>query len=183
MKGLITLLGFLSLVSCHAMAIPDKDCVLQNIPVVSTDLLRNEVYVARKKAIEVHFRNENAPKPAEIFPDPLVTVRHLNTAKSCDIADGDGIWSGKSVYLDANEHILILNEYSGANDTLVFYDTRNCHRLDELDVSGKRWQISGDRIRTGQHCEGDAVTSCRSIQELKLDRHCLAKTAKSFTQN
>ena len=123
--------------------------------------------------IEVQFRNENTPKPAEVFPDPLGTIKNLEAAKSCDIKDGHGIWS--SVYLDANEQVLILNAYSGSSDTLYFYDPKTCHKLAELDVSGKSWEISGDRVRTHQYCMGDDVTPCPSIQEFRLDNHCLVK--------
>lgn len=179
MKGLITLLGFLSLVSCHAMAIPDKDCVLQNIPVVSTDSLRNETYAARTTTIEVLFRNEDAPNPAKVFPDPLVTVKNLTTAKSCDIKDDYGIWS--SVYLDVNERVLILNEYSGSSEILFFYDPKTCRKLAKLDVSGKSWEISGGRIRTHQYCMGDDVTPCPSTQEFRLDNRCLPNESKSIT--
>lgn len=179
MKGFIILLGVFGLASCHASAIPSKDCVLQKIPVISSDPSRNEIYVAKRMAIEVQFRNENAPNPAEVFPDPLVAVKNLTTAKSCYIKDGHGIWS--SVYLDANEHVLILNAYSGASDTLYFYDPKTCHKLAELDVSGKSWEISGDRIRTHQYCMGNDVTPCPSIQEFRLDNRCLPKDSKSIT--
>ena len=179
MKGFIILLGILGLASCHASVIPSKDCALQKILVRSTDPSRNEVYVAKRQGIEVQFRNENAPKPVEVFPDPLVTVKNITAAKSCDIRDGNGIWSGKSVYFDADERALILNEYSGATDALNFYDPKTCQRLAQLDVSNKRWEISGDRIRTGEHCKDDGITSCRSIQELRLDNHCLVKESKS----
>jgi hypothetical protein len=178
MKGFIILLGVFGLAGCHVSVIPSKDCVLQKIPVISTDPLRNETYVARAMTIEVQFRNENAPNPAEVFPDPLVTVKNITTAKSCDIKDGHGIWS--SVYLDANERVLILNAYSGASDTLYFYDPKTCHKLAELDVSNKSWEISGDRIRTGQHCKDNGIASCRSIQELRLDSQCLVKESKSM---
>ena len=173
MKGFTILLGVLGLAGCHASTITSKECVLQKIPVVSADPSRNEAYVARAMTIEVRFRNENAPNPAEVFPDPLVTVKNLTTAKSCDIKDGYGIWS--SVYLDANERVLVLNGYSGASDTLYFYNPKTCDKLAELDVSGKRWEISGDRIRTHQYCMGDDVTSCPSLQEFRLDSRCLVK--------
>lgn len=181
MKKFIVFWGLLGLAGCHSPQAISKDCMLQKIPVISTDPSRNEVYAGKGVAIEVQFRNENAPKPADIFPDPRVTVKNLTTAKSCDIKDGTGIWSGKSVYLDANERVLVLNEYSGSSDTLIFYDPRTCHRLAELDVSNRRWEISADRIRTGEHCGGNDTNSCRHIQESMLDKQCLVDKSKTIT--
>lgn len=173
------LLGLLGLASCHMSQSLAKDCALQKIPIVSTDSSRNEIYAARTVTIEVQFRNEDAPNPAEVFPDPLVTVKNLTTAKSCDIKDGYGIWS--SVYLDANERALILNEYSGSSQILLFYDPKTCRKLAKLDVSGKSWEISGDRIRTHQYCMGDDIAPCPSTQEFRLDNRCLPNESKSIT--
>ena len=178
MKEFIIFLGLLGLAGCHASKIISKDCELKKIPVVSTDPSRNETYAARTTTIEVLFRNEDAPNPAKVFPDPLVTVKNLTTAKSCDFKDY-GIWA--SVYSDANERVLVLNGYSGSNDFLYFYDPKTCHKLAELNVSGKSWEISGDRIRTHQYCMGDDVTPCPSIQELRLDNRCLPNELKSIT--
>ena len=128
----------------------------------------------------MHFRNEDAPNPAEVFPDPLVTVKNVKTAKSCDILDGSGIRSDKSVYLDTSNRMLILYQYSGSNDFLIFYDPNTCQKLTEIDVSGKSWEISGDRISTHQYCMGNDLTPCPTIQEFKLDNRCLAKDSKSI---
>lgn len=181
MKKLIILLGLLGLAGCHSSPATSKNCVLQKIPVISSDPARNEVYTGKGAAIEVQFRNENAPKPADIFPDPRVTVKNITTAESCDIKDGSGIWSGKAVYLEASEHVLVLNEYSGSSDTLIFYDPKTCRRLAELDVSNRRWEIATDRIRTGQACGGNEVNSCRHIQEWMLNKHCVVEESKSIT--
>ena len=179
MKEFIVLLGVLGLASCYTPQVVGKDCALKKIPIVSTDPSRNETYAARTVTTEVQFRNEDAPNPAEVFPEPLVTVKNLTTTKSCDIRDGSGIWS--SVYVDVNERVLVLNGYSGSRDTLYFYNPNTCQKLTELDVSGKSWEISGDRIRTHQYCMGNDLTPCPSTQEFKLDNRCLAKDSKSIT--
>ena len=177
--GSVIYLGLVGLLGCQVSTIAGNECMLQRIPVKSTDPLRNEVYVARAKGIEVRFRNENAPTPAEVFPDSLVTVRNLKTAQSCEVKNGSGIWSGQSVYLDANERLLILNAYSGASDTLVFSNPKTCQGLAEVDVSNKRWEISGNSIRTGERFRGDHVDSCRSIRVLRLDESCSVKADSS----
>ena len=176
---LLGLLGLLGVAGCHTSQSLAKDCALQKIPIVSTDPSRNETYAARAVTTEVQFRNEDAPNPAKVFPEPLVTIKNITTAKTCDITDGSGIWS--SVYLDVNERALILNGYSGSRDILYFYNPKTCQKLAELDVSGKSWEIAGDRIRTHQYCIGNDTTPCPSTQEFKLDSRCLAKDSKSKT--
>jgi hypothetical protein len=171
--GSVVCIGLLGLAGCQAPQAAESSCDLQKISVVSTDPARNEVYVARAAGVEVQFRNENAPAPAEVFPDPRVTVRDLESARSCDIQDNGGIWSGRSVYLDTRARVLVLNAYSGSSDALIFYDPTTCQKLAELDVSGKRWEILGDRVRTGQECSGEDVASCKTIQELSLGARCL----------
>lgn len=165
MKLFIALVTLLGLAACHSTDVASKRCELQRLSILSTDSSRNEIYAGRSGDIEVQFRNENAPTAADVFPDPLVTINNRATGKSCDIKDGGGIWSGKSVYLDADRRILILNEYSGANDSLIFYNPMTCERLTQIDVSNKQWAILKDRIRLGQ-------------QELTLDSRCLAQALK-----
>jgi len=181
MNRYLIFVGYLGLVGCHSSLAIGSDCTLSKISVTTTDPSRNEVYAGKAQTIEVQFRNENAPKTADVYPYPQVTVRNLSTAKYCDIKDGNGIWSGKSVYLDKNERVLVLNEYSGASDTLAFYDTRTCRRLSELDVSSRRWEIAEDRIRIGQQCGGEDFRSCHHIKEIILDKSCLARESKAIT--
>ena len=155
-------------------------CKLQNIPVVSADPSRNNIYYGRRGNYEVQFRNENAPTPTDNFPDPMVTVKNITSGKSCDIKDASGIWAGESVYLDMKQRVLLLNEYSGSSDTLIFYDPAQCRKLDELDVSGKRWEVASDRIRIGRECEDDDINTCRHIDEMNLDSRCLIDATNSM---
>ena len=175
MKIFVIILGMLAAGISLASQASGKECALNKLPIRSTNPSLNKIYAGKVGSIEVRFHNENAPKPADIFPDPRVVVRNLTTAKSCYIKDGSGIWSGTAVYLDANERVLVLNEFSGSSDLLVLYDPKTCRRLAELDVSSRQWAVSADRIRTGQDCHGDGVSSCRYIQEWMLDTHCMFK--------
>lgn len=179
MKEFVALLGLLVLASCYTPQVVSKDCELKKISIASTDPLRNETYAARTATIEVQFRNEDAPNPAKVFPERLVTVKNIITAKSCDFTDGSGIWS--SVYMDVDERVLVLNGYYGSRDILYFYNPKTCQKLAELDVSGKSWEIAGDRIRTHQYCMGNDITPCPSTQEFKLDNRCLTNDSKSIT--
>jgi hypothetical protein len=147
-------------------------CNLKNVQVRSDDASLNVSYSAQSKLFSVKFNNENAPNAADNFPDPLVSIVNLKTEAVCEITDANGIWSGKSVYMDTTNNALLLNEYSGASDTLIIYDMRTCKRLDEIDVSGGRWEASADYIHVGQDCAGDAVNSCRHSRKIQLNSEC-----------
>ena len=163
MKTYIAMVALLGSTACHSADMAIKPCQLQKLAIVPTDA-SNNTYVGVSGEIEVRFRNENAPAAADVFPDPVVTVKNRRSGYSCEIKDGAGIWSGKSVYLDADKRVLVLNEYSGASDVLAFYQPSNCKRLAEVNVSNQRWEVRNDRIRLGP-------------QHLQLDSRCLTQTS------
>lgn len=181
MKKLSTALLLFSLFGCHSLQAQNQACILKNIPVASIDPSRNDIYIAKSYTFEIQFHNENAPNPADIFPDPLIKIRKIATNEFCEIIDGYGIWSGRSVYLDTSEQTLVLNEFSGSSDTLIFYNPRTCHRLMEFNVSNKLWKILADRIRTGNNCLTETIDSCSHIQEFFLDKQCLFKISEGIT--
>lgn len=120
MKTFIAVVTLLGSTACHSADIANKPCQLQKLSILPADA-RNEIYAGMSGNIEVQFRNENAPAVTDVFPDSVVTIRDRRNGQSCEIKDGTGIWSGKSVYLDADKRVLVLNEYSGATDLLAFY--------------------------------------------------------------
>ena len=168
MKTSLAAVGLLGLTACHSANMANKPCQLQKLTIVPADA-GNTTYVGASGDIEVRFRNENAPAVADVFPDPVVTVTNRRNGHSCDITDGAGVWSGKSVYLDADTRVLVLNEYSGASDVLAFYQPSNCKRLMELDVSNEQWEVDTGHIRLGS-------------QQLRLDSRCSTQTPKPETR-
>ena len=161
MKSFIPLAIWLGVSACQTMPTASEPCELRRLSLVSTDPLRNEIYAGMSGDIEVQFRNENAPTAADVFPEPRVTIKNRATGKSCDITDG-GIWTGHSVYWDAGGRVLVLHEYSGSNDSLVFFNPTSCERLAQIDVSNNDWEILRDRIRVGR-------------QQFVLDSRCVAR--------
>lgn len=161
MKTFIAVVTLLGATACHSADIANKPCQLQKLSILPADA-RNETYVGTSGNIEVQFRNENAPAVTDVFPDPVVTIKDGQTGQSCEIKGGTGIWSGKSVYLDADKRVLVLNEYSGATDLLAFYRPTNCERLTEMDVSNQQWEILKDSIHLGP-------------RQFKLDSRCLTQ--------
>jgi len=146
------------------------DCALTQVPINPIEPARNDIFVGKAATLELRFRNESARQGVDVFPEPPLTVHHSASGESCDI-DG-GIWVRRSVYLSADEKILLVQEFSGSNDQLVFYDTTTCKKRSEIDVSGARWKIANNQISIGRQCSGEDITTCRSIKQLGLDKFC-----------
>ena len=167
---LLSLLIFM-LVGCQKFG-ETSSCNLRNIQIKSDDVLLNADYSAKSGLFNVQFRNEDAPNVVDVFPDPLVVVKNLKTASACEIVDANGIWSGKAVYVDNVNQVLLLNEYSGSTAVLILYDMTTCKRLDEINVSGSHFEVATNHIRTGLDCSGDNVSSCQRISEIALNNQC-----------
>lgn len=180
MQRVVVMGGLFVLSACHMPVMADKACTMEHVPVVAADSARRDVYIGKSSTVLIKFHNENAPKAADVFPDSSVRVERVGAGASsaCEIKEGQGIWSGKKVYLERRAQVLLLNEYSGASDSLSFFSTQTCAKLDELDVSGRRWEVLPDRIRLGRHCRDDTVASCQEIQDIKLTARCLPDAAK-----
>jgi hypothetical protein len=123
--------------------------------------------------IEIEFINDSGGADVEVFPEPPLTIRSKSAAKSCQ-ADG-GIWVRKSAYLSDDERILMLQEYSGSNDALVFYDTHSCLRRFSLDISGARWQFENGGLVLGRECVTELASSCKQITRYEFDGSNLPK--------
>jgi len=85
----------------------------------------------------------------------------------------------QSVYLSADENTLLVQEFSGSNDSLVLYDTATCKKRSGIDVSGARWKVSGNRIAVGRQCSGEDMKTCRSLNEFALDKFCKPKRTRA----
>jgi len=64
----------------------------------------------------------------------------------------DVLVSESGVHLSKDEKVLMVQEYSGSNDSLVFYGTVNCKELRRLDISGARCYL--------RHCRKVACIRC-----------------------
>jgi Tse1 toxin immunity protein Tsi1 len=165
--GLLLFLGF------NIPLASGFDCFLTQLPINPITSARKDIFVGKGKIIEVRFRNENTSQMVEVFPEPPLTVRNQLSGRSCDI-DG-GVWVRQAVYLDADEKTLLVQEFSGSNDFLVFYDTTTCQKQSEIDVSGARWKISNNQISIGRQCSDEDMQSCRSVTKFVLDNFCKLK--------
>ena len=152
------------------------NCALTRVLINPIESNRTDVFVGKGKTIEVQFRNESTRPVVDVFPEPPLTVNNQASGRSCDI-DG-GVWVRQSVYLSRDEKMLVVQEFSGSNDHLVFYDTNTCEKRSEIDVSMALWRISKNRISVGRECSGEDMRTCRSLREFILGKLCNPKTAK-----
>ena len=146
-------------------------CQLQNLKVGPLLAGKFDVFQAKSKHLDLRFSSASDSAEVDAFPEPPLTVIHHETGKQCQI-DG-GIWVRKDVFVSLDEQVLMTHEYSGANDFLVFYNTGDCSKLHELDVSASKWQIKGSTIHIQQQ---DGKT--RTRQEYPLNAHCLPQTTR-----
>jgi hypothetical protein len=140
---------------------------------LSIDPIRPEnrrIFVGAGEKIRVEFKNESDREAVKVFPEPPMIVRQVGARTNCEI-DG-GVWARDSVYLSADEEILLVLEFSGDLNHLVAYDTGNCRKLGDLDVSGGRWSVIGSEIVLGTQCRTRDVASCKKKREIPVSKLC-----------
>jgi hypothetical protein len=162
--------------SSNAALASGANCALTRVSIDPIDSNRTDLFVGKGKTIEVQFRNESTRPVVDVFPEPPLTVSNQASGRSCEI-DG-GVWVRKSVFLSPDEKILVVQEFSGSNDHLVFYDTNTCEKRREIDVSTAQWKISNDRISIGHGCSGEDMQTCRSRRVFILDKLCKPKAVE-----
>lgn len=113
---------------------------------VSAD--RSDVFVGRGESVLVEFVNESGNREVTVFPEPPITVTHNLTGTRCTI-DG-GVWVRDAVFLCHDEKVLIMQEFSGSNDFLTFYDTNSCAKLRSIDISNLEWGFVGPELVVGK---------------------------------
>ena len=152
-----------------AMAPPaaaTQACALQPVAIQPVTREPADAYIGRTAMLELRFHNDKTSGPVDVFPEPPLTVKRLDTQTECTIEDG-GIWVRRHVYASPDGGTLVTHEYSGSNDELVFYDTRNCTRTATLDVSNTRWTIEGGAVLKS------AARAGKRPSRVKLDSACV----------
>lgn len=143
-------------------------CALAPLAVDPLDGTRRDIYAGRGKAVEVSFRNLSERADVDAFPEPPMTLRSLRSGAACEV-DG-GVWARRSVHLSADEKTLLVQEYSGSNDRLLFYDTATCKQRAGIDISGAQWSIDGGRI---------VVQRARARATYALDARCMPRRLRA----
>lgn len=132
-------------------------------------------FVGERGRVKVLFQNFNGRADVEVFPEPPLTIQAGDGR--CEV-DG-GVWVRNSVYLSGSGRVLMVQEYSGSSDELVFYSTQSCKEQLRIDVSGAKWALSGERLLIGKGCTADAVANCPKVVTYELDKNELPAPAKN----
>lgn len=147
-------------------------CRLQWVSIDPEQAEPAETYIGKWAGFELRFHNDKTSGQVDVFPEPPVILMQLDTRAECSITAG-GIWVRKHVYASADGNMLMLHEYSGSNDELVFYDPRTCRKRAVVDVSNSRWVLGDD---------GGLVVSPATAGQpvrISLDRMCLPVKSSS----
>ena len=96
-------------------------------------------------SLSLEFRNEKRDGEVSVFPESPLVLRDVQTGKRCEI-DG-GVWVRNAVYLSDDARVLMLQEFSGSSDQLVFHRTTDCRRMAALDISGAQWSLRDDGLQ------------------------------------
>jgi hypothetical protein len=108
-------------------------------------------YVGKGAQVQLTFTNDEPSKPATQFNEYPLEVKNLKTKTACKI-DG-GIWLAKQVYIGDGEKIIVLEEDSGSNADLAFYDSATCKGVGKLDITGPKVSITESRVVSEGACE------------------------------
>jgi hypothetical protein len=136
-------------------------------------------FTGRFGAFESVFRGDRADPGVDLFPEPPLTLRSVASGASCDI-DG-GVWVRRAMWGDDRHAMLLVQEFSGSDDRLVFHDARTCARVAELDVAGARWRVEPSAVEIGRHCRGTTPETCAQRRRVTLDANCRAVEAVDRT--
>ncbi|MDD1622148.1 MAG: hypothetical protein LUQ11_11770, partial [Methylococcaceae bacterium] len=117
-----------------------ETCTLNALAINPIAPGQNDIFIGKSNLIELQFKNEKTEGIVEVFPEPPLTIKNQKLKTSCSI-DG-GIWVRKSVFISNNDSVIVTQEYSGSNDFLIFYNTENCKKIAEIDVSNSSFEIN-----------------------------------------
>ncbi len=140
-------------------------CTLDKVEIVPMTVENGDTYHGTSGDVEIVFHNDVKDHAVTLFPEPPMTVRHLQPAAECMVDDG-GVWGRDGVWLSSDGRTLATTESSGSSQDLVFRDTRTCAKLGELDVAGAQWRVEGRQLVI------DGGASKRHARRVPLDAAC-----------
>lgn len=130
---LVAVLAGMVLTAC-AQPPAAVDCGWQTVPIAPVG---PREFAGRVGTTEIRLQSEREGTQVESFPDSAL---HIGRPAGVCAADG-GVWQRRGVFVSADDRTVAAIESSGSNDSLVFFDTANCRRVGEIDVSNARWRF------------------------------------------
>ncbi len=155
-------------------------CSYRALAIEPTSAVRAELYKGSGKNVEVSFKNEEFEKPVEAFPESSMKLRRLDSGAQCEIEGG--IWVRSAVFLSNDERMVIAKEFSGSNEQLSFYDTKNCKLKAKVDVSNRAWKVESTHLTLGKTCKSDQLESCAQQSAHRWLANCRAGRSGSVTR-
>jgi hypothetical protein len=140
-------------------------CTLNKVEIAPMVAENGDTYHGMVGDVEVVFHNDVKDHPVTLFPEPPMTVRHLQPASQCVVDEG-GVWGRDGVWLSGDGRTLVTTESSGSAQDLVFRDTRTCAKVGRLDVAGVQWRVEGKQLVL------DAGPAQRRAKRVPLDAVC-----------
>jgi len=148
----------------------DGGCGWRPLAVAAAQADRRE-YVGKGERIELHLSNERTDVEPDVFPESPLRIKQIAGGGGCEIPAGD-IRVRNSLHLSADETRLLIQEYSGSNDSIVLYDTGTCSQLAQLDISGAKWILQPQGLLVGTDCKGDELASCSKTRTYTFGGQC-----------
>jgi len=141
-------------------------------PLSPTDFSK---YIGKGADVQLTFTNDDPKKPATQFNEYPLEVKNMKTKTACKIEGG--IWLADKVYLGDGEKVIALEEGSGSNADLAFYDAATCKGIGKLDISGPKVSVTESRVVSEGACEpyekgGKKFGSCSPAAVYELGDHC-----------
>jgi hypothetical protein len=140
-------------------------CTLNKVEIAPVAAENGDTHHGTVGDVEIVFHNDVKDHPVTLFPEPPMTVRHLQPAGQCAVDDG-GVWGRDGVWLSGDGRTLVTTESSGSAQDLVFRDTRTCAKVGQLDVAGAQWRVEGKQLVI------DEGGSKRHTKRVLLDTAC-----------
>lgn len=139
-----TVLALLSI--RHLMA----GCGFREMPVKMVKEKNIETFMGELDDTQVSWINDEGPAETAV-------VKNLKTGKQHSF--GTSIFNSK-VILSADQKTIGIEEGSGSNLWLSFYDAESGQSVGRIDLSGERHKIVGDKVYFDGTCEGCTGKNC-----------------------
>lgn len=153
-------------------------CTLINLPINPISPEPSDIYTGQSSVVEVQFHNDKVTGTVDVFPEPPLTINNRKFNTSCAI-DG-GVWARNAVYISNDDSVVVMHEFSGSNDSLNFYSTQSCKKLNEIDISNSTWNIKESEISIAKQGVSNSKKQATKPTIYQLDASC--KPVKSTTK-
>lgn len=132
----------------------------------------NNIFSGKSDFVEIRFNSEKDDANVSVFPEPPLTIINKRLGTECNIAGGT--WVRGSVFISNDTSMLATQEFSGSNDSLIFYSTATCKKITTIDISNSSWELNGSKLTTIRKKSQKTATTAYVI-----DSNCKPKKFKS----